>query len=182
MTCRSLAACLCLTPKGNLRAWGPRLAGLSSSIRRGPRPPLPAPAGLWAAPAALSPVLARSVGGVPCSRPGRRRRDGTRARASGGRGARPPGTGTGEERPPARRRSRAQRTRLGPGANCCSPRELGGDAESPVPRSARGTRRGRPRRSREQSLPPLSSVSMSRTPPLLRPRGGDPGPRRRAQP
>lgn len=81
-------------------------------------------------------------------------RAGARARA-GGRAGRAPGRGSGGGGAPARR-SRAQRTRLGPRGNCCSPREPGGDADAPVPRSARGNRKGEGsgRRSPGEEPPP----------------------------
>lgn len=113
VTFRSLAGCLRLTLKRNPRA--PRVAGwwaCSLSTRRGPRPSLLAPSGVPAAAAALSPVAATTEGW----RRGRQRRDGARARAGRGRGARPFGAAAGEERPPAL--PPAARAPNGPGWGC----------------------------------------------------------------
>lgn len=130
---------------------GEQDGGFAPSIRRSPRPSLPAASGLRAAAAALSPVPARLASEVPGPRASaagwrrgqaqrdERRRDGERARAAGARAR--PGQRRGRSARQPARRSRAQRTRLGPGGNCCSPRELGGGSESPVPRGARGQRR-----------------------------------------
>lgn len=121
----------------------------------------------------------RSGGALGC-RTGRGA--GARRRA-GGRGAHPAGAAAGEERPPAARAPN------GPGWG----REVtvaarGSREATPTLQSQEvpgGTGRGRgpaaevPERS---PLRPSFSASMSRTPPLLHPRGGDPGPRRRAQP
>lgn len=189
VTCRSPAACLRLTPKRNLRVWGPGLAGLPPSTRRGSRPPPPDPAAVRAALSALSPVPTRSAGGVPCSRPGQRLwRDGARARASERaskrRAGRAPGRGRHggrSARPPA-----AARAPNGPawGREVTVAARGSWEATPSLPSREVSERQGGGGRgrSREQSLPPLFSASMSRTPPLSRPRGGDPGPRRRAQP
>lgn len=164
---------LSFSPKGNLRVWGPGTADLPPSIRRGSGSSLTKPAG------SARPVRANSVRGVPDSRPlpggvELRRPDTARARAGSGRGARPAGAAAGEERPPA-----SARAPNGPGWGCEVTVAARGSWEATPSLQSREVAEG-------EGAPPgplLLAAGMSRTLPLLRPRGGDhPGPRRRAQP
>lgn len=170
------------------------MAGLPPSIRKGSLPFLPTWIGLRAAASRALPSLGtlRRLGSPARDGAGgrqERRRpwlpDGPgRGRAqAGGRGAHPAGTAAGEERPPAARAPN------GPGwgrevtVAARGSREATRTLQSQEVPGVTGRGAGSGHRSPgEEPPPPLFSASMSRTPPLLHPRGGDPGPRRRAQP